>query len=59
MKTLSAPEDRGMSLNVVKMLQIDTSFSTEDDLYQTNGLDTIKAVIGQFFTNQIEIDMQS
>ena len=59
MKTLSEPEDRGKSLNVVKMLQRDTSFSTEDDLYQAKGLDTIKAIIGQFFTNQIELDMQS
>jgi hypothetical protein len=59
MTTLSAPEDRRKSLNVVQMLQMNSSFSTEDDLYQTKGLDTIKAIVGQFFKNQIELDMQS
>ena len=56
--TLSEPEDPGRSQNVVKMLQGNNSFTIEDDLYQAEGLETIKAIIGQFLTNQNERDIQ-
>jgi hypothetical protein len=58
MTTLSAPQDPGKSQDVVKMLQGDNSFSIEDDLYQAEGLETIKVIIGQFFTNQIDREIQ-
>ena len=54
MTTLSYPEDPGKSQNVVKMLQGRSSFTIEDDRYQAEGLETIKAIIGQFLTNQID-----
>ena len=58
MTTLSAPEDPGRSQNVVRMLQSRSSFTLEDDLYQAEGLETIKAIIGQFLTNQIDHEIQ-
>ena len=54
MATLSAPEDAGKSQNVVKMLQLRSSFTHEDAIYQEQELETIKAIIGQFLTNEIE-----
>ena len=59
MTTLSAPEDLSKSKNVAIMLSGSrSSFTLEDDLYQAQGLETIKAIIGQFLTNQIELDIQ-
>jgi hypothetical protein len=58
MTTLSVPQDTGKSEKVVKMLQGHNSFTIEDDLYQALGLETIKVIIGQFLTNQIDRDIQ-
>jgi hypothetical protein len=51
MITLSAPEDQGKSQKVAMMLSGRSSFTHEDDLYQAEGIETIKAIIGQFLTN--------
>jgi hypothetical protein len=51
MITLSAPEDQGKSQKVAMMLSGRSSFTREDDLYQAEGIETIKAIIGQFLTN--------
>ena len=49
--TLSAPEDVSKSQNVVRMLQRRNSYTLEDEIYQAEGLETIKAIIGQFLMN--------
>ena len=58
MTTLSAPEDVGKSQNVLKMLQLRSSFNHEDTIYQEQGLETIKAIICQFLTNEIDREIQ-
>ncbi len=58
MTTLSAPLDPRRSQNVVSLLQSGSSFTIEDDLYQAKGLETIKVIIGQFLTNEIEREIQ-
>ncbi len=59
MTTLSAPQDSCRSQSVVSLLRSGSSSTIEDDLYQAESLETIKVIIGQFLTNQIDREIQS